>query len=625
MSLENIVANLELDVYNHDSGRPTIKAIALDDNTRYVAAMICYRGEPYNIGEDATVELIIIRPDKVGVLTTGASYELPYDDPSTEEIEVIYGAYAELDQAAIAISGELLGQFRITSGGQVLRTQIFKINNGKALDEGQSEWAGEYQGYDLEELVERISALENDVTTTPLGNTPITLTKDTEVRLTSTERTEYTLSGLFVGDYNSNNEDAEVRLNNTTLTKQGGKMIFTATAESAESVGQCFADLRLNNLTVGDTYTLTVTRGEYISGTTGGVFVIYDRNGEELAEPGEITEDVVAVDFVATTPFARVRLQPTTSYAWETYDIRTATIVNAVVSSRRSGLFYGSVNLGTLKSGTTISSTPACQVYSLSRDADTGSRLAGKVCVVLGDSVAAFRTPPEDIPSIVGQQTGMTVYNCAFGGCRISDYAVAQGDTDPWEAFCLVRLTDAITSGNWAYQDAQIQSLAELDSEGYSPTDHYATLKAVNWSNVDFLIIHFAGNDPGSVRFDDPNDDDNTYYYLGAFRYSIRKLLTAYPHLKLLVVGTDYHKTGGSNTDDREYTIDGQTYHYYDWSDRLMAECKNLHIPTLDWYRSNGLNSLTVDYYMTSDGKHPNLIGNQLLGGQIAAKMLSLY
>lgn len=482
--------------------------------------------------------------------------------------------------------------------------------------------AGEAVRSQISDLDERVEALEDDVTTTLLGDTPITLTEDTEVRLASTEQTEYTLSGIFLADYNSNDEEAEVRLNNTTLTREGGKMVFEATGEN---INTCFADLRLNNLTVGDTYTLTITRGEYVSGTTGGYFVIYDRNGDELARPGDISQDVVTVNFVATTPFARVRLQPTTNYYYETYGIKTATIVNAVVSSRRSASFDGSVNLGTIESGITISATPTCQVYSLTKDTDTASRLAGKVCVVLGDSVAAFRTPPEDISSIVAQQTGMTVYNCAFGGCRISDYAVAEGDTDPWEAFCLVRLADAITSGDWSYQDAQIQSLAGLDSNEYSPTDHYAALKAVNWSNVDFLIIHFAGNDPGNVRFDDPNDDDNTYYYLGAFRYSIRKLLTAYPHLKLLVIGTDYHKTGGSNTDDREYTIDGQIYHYYDWSDRLMAECKNFHIPTLDWYRSNGLNALTVDYYMTSDGKHPNLIGNQLLGGQIAAKMLSQY
>lgn len=522
----------------------------------------------------------------------------------------------------------------------------------------------------VKELQNRIETLESKSIVRRIGETPITLTDDTDIRLSATEQTEYTLSGIFLADYNSNDEDAEVRLNETTLTKENGKMIFTATGEN---ILQCYADLRLNNLTVGETYTLTITRGEYVSSSTGGYFIVYDKEGNELARPGDISQDVVTVDFVATTTFARVRLQPTTNYYYEAYGIRTATIVNAVVTSQRSDTFNGTLNLGVLSEGTTISSTPTCTVYSITEKEDivvdsalsatsrnpvqnraiTGamgqlsdltttaksnlvsaineaaassvSRLNGKRCVFLGDSVAAFRTPPQDIPSIVAQQTGMTVYNCAFGGCRISDYAVAEGDTDPWEAFCMVRLVDAITSGDWAYQDANIESLAELDSTGYSPTDHYATLKPLNWNNIDFCVIHFAGNDPGSVRFDDSQDDDNTYYYLGAFRYSIRKLLTAYPHLKLLVIGTDYHKTGGSNTDDKEYIIDGQTYHYYDWSDRLMTECKNFKIPTLDWYRSNGLNSLTVDYYMDSDGKHPNYIGNQLLAGQIAAKLLSTY
>lgn len=522
----------------------------------------------------------------------------------------------------------------------------------------------------VKELQNRIETLESTSIVNRIGETPVTLTDDTDIRLSATEQTEYTLSGIFLADYNSNDEDAEVRLNDTTLTKENGKMIFTATGEN---INTCFADLRLNNLTVGETYTLTITRGEYVSGTTGGYFIVYDRNGEELARPGDIAQDVVTVDFVATTTFARVRLQPTTNYYYETYGITTATIVNAVVTSQRSGTFNGTINLGVLSEGITISSTPTCTVYSITEKEDivvdsalsttsrnpvqnrviTGSigqlsdltttaksnlvaaineaassgglRHAGKRCVFLGDSVSAFRTPPQDIPSIVAQQTGMTVYNCAFGGCRISDYAVAEGDTDPWEAFCMVRLVDAITSGDWTYQDANIESLAELDSTGYSPTNHYTTLKSINWNNIDFCVIHFAGNDPGNVRFDDPNDDDNTYYYLGAFRYSIRKLLTAYPHLKLLIIGTDYHKTSGSNTDDVTYVIDGQTYHYYDWSDRLMAECKNFKIPTLDWYRSNGLNSLTVDYYMDSDGKHPNYIGNQLLAGQIAAKLLSTY
>lgn len=700
MAITNILKSIILDVYDHDKTPKTIKSIAADNDIRYIAAEIQSEGVRYDVSASSTVELIILRPDKVGVSVIGQAQEFTYEtdpvfDPDTGETtpgETItyYGVYAELDQAALAKSGVLLGQFKITNGEQVLRTEIFKVNNGRALDAETSEWAGEYQGYDLEEIVtkvddmeedvaklksglsnidERVSELEDSTITTLLGNTPFTLTEDADIKLTSNGQVEYTLSGLFLADYNSpTTDDVEVRTNNATIANEGGKMIFTATGDDPNT---CWVDLRLNNLTVGDTYTLTITRGEYVSGTTGGHFVIYDRNGEVLANSGDIAEDEVTVDFVATTPFARVRLYPSTSYFWETYGIKTATIVNAVVTSQRSGTFNNSTRLGILESGIIISSSPICQVYSVTEDTgaddalsttsrnpvqnriitaaigqlsdlnttaksnlveaineaatSSESRLNGKRCVFLGDSVAAYRTPPQDIPSIVGSQTGMITYNCAFGGCGIADRTVASGDTDPWEAFCMVRLVDSIVSGDWAYQDANIQSLADQDSTGYSPTDHYATLKAINWSNVDYCVVFFAGNDPGNVRFDDPNNSENTFYYLGAFRYSIKKLLTAYPHLKLLVVGTDYHKTGGSNTDERTYTIDGQTYYYYEWSDRLMAECKNLKIPTLDWYRSSGLNALTVDYYMSSDGKHPNYIGNQLLAGQIAAKLLSQY
>lgn len=659
MALQNLITALVLDVYDHDTSAMGVKSISCDSGSRFVRAALTYRKVPYAVGTGATVTLTVVRSDQTAVSIPGRTV----DEGRIE---------AELTDVATAVKGTLLGQFKIEDGTQVLRTEVFKINNGVALDIDSDKWADTYQGYDLSEFDARLTELETGGSVTKFeGNTPFTLEEDMDVKLTSTEETTYTLPGIFLADYDSpTTDDVEVRLNNATVAKEGGKTIFTATGDDPNT---CWVDLRLNTLTVGDTYTLTVTRGEYVRGTTGGHFIVYDRNGEELANTGDIAQDEVTVDFVATTPFARVRLFPSTNYYWEQYSIKTATIVSAVVTSRRTGTFNGSLRLGVVSAGVTISSTPSCEVYSITQKEEikvddvlstvsknpvqnrritavigdisnlqtsvksnlvgaineaansSGSRLAGKTCVFLGDSVAAYRTPPEDIPSIVGEQTGMTTYNCAFGGCRISDYTVAEGDDDPWEAFCMVRLVDSIVSGDWSYQDANIQSLADQDSTGYSPSDHFTALKGVNWSNVDYCVIYFAGNDPGNVRFDDPQNSENTFYYLGAFRYSIKKLLTKYPHLKLLVVGTDYHKTGGSNTDDRTYEIDGNTYHYYDWSDRLMAECKNLKLPTLDWYRSNGLNALTVDYYMTSDGKHPNYIGNQFLGGQIAARLLSQY
>lgn len=162
MALTNLQANITLDVYDHDGAKPSIKTIALDDNTRYVLANIRSRGEVYDIGSSATVQLIVIRPDKVGVQIAGQAQgiEIGQED---ESVVTVYGAYAELDQAAIVLPGTLLGQFKITSGDQILRTQIFQILNGEALD--SDTWAGDYDGYNLEEMATSIETNTADIVT----------------------------------------------------------------------------------------------------------------------------------------------------------------------------------------------------------------------------------------------------------------------------------------------------------------------------------------------------------------------------------------------------------------------------------------------------------------------------
>lgn len=151
MALTDVLTTIDLDVYDYDQTPTQIKAIALDSKTRYVAAAILLRGNPYDIGENTAVTLTIIRPDGAGAQITGSTYS--YEG----ENAILYGAYAELTQTALAVSGTLQAQFMLTSGDQILRTEIFTINNGVALDSTVSEWAGEYQGYNLDELVQDIS------------------------------------------------------------------------------------------------------------------------------------------------------------------------------------------------------------------------------------------------------------------------------------------------------------------------------------------------------------------------------------------------------------------------------------------------------------------------------------
>lgn len=157
MALQNVEANITLDLYNHDTTPATVKAIQLDSQTRYVAAMLQSMGAEYGLDSGATVQLIVIRPDKVGVQITGTTFT--YGDESSEYL----GPYAELTQVALAVNGKMRGQFKITSGTQILRTEIFTISNGEALDASTDEWADEYDGYNLEEMATSIETNTADI------------------------------------------------------------------------------------------------------------------------------------------------------------------------------------------------------------------------------------------------------------------------------------------------------------------------------------------------------------------------------------------------------------------------------------------------------------------------------
>ena len=153
MSLINIEKTIALDVYDHNTTPSVIKAIQLDTGTRNVSAVIQNSGQAYDIGQNAAVSLTVLRPDKTKVQITGQTFSYTgYGSDATA-----YGAKADLSDVALAIKGNLKAQFKITSGAQELRTEIFTINNGEALDAGDGDWAGDLDGHNLDEMAQDIS------------------------------------------------------------------------------------------------------------------------------------------------------------------------------------------------------------------------------------------------------------------------------------------------------------------------------------------------------------------------------------------------------------------------------------------------------------------------------------
>lgn len=478
---------------------------------------------------------------------------------------------------------------------------------------------GELLTTDKTSLVSAINEASNRgwITGTYLGNTPVTMTKSQQVRLDSATYTNYSIQGSVIASYEDNDG---ITMTNVTLSQTGDKMVFTATGDSWD---RCYVDISASGLTVGNTYNIAVSAA-LASGTTGGYFYVYDSSDTALVR-FDVNGDTVSHSFTATTTNIKIRMYPVANYYWETYNLRTASIYSIEIKGTQAGYFMGSMALGVISSGLTITSSPPCAVYALElSSSQQTSRLDGKNCVFFGDSVSAFQFPPNDIPSIVGQITGMNVVNGAFGGCRITD--TFDYTQDGYGAFSFVRLVDAILSNDWTIQDNGISDLTGYET-AYNPQDHLDALKDVNWNNVDYVVVHWAGNDPGNVPFDDPNNEFNTNYYVGAWRYCIRNLLQTYPQLKIMYVNCTYHEwpSLNENTDTREYVIDGETHHYVDWADSIIEENKKLSIPSLDLYRTSGLNKYNIGYYMTSDMTHPNITGNRMMASKIASRLMAEF
>lgn len=169
--MERVIITLTLDVYDHDLSEVSMKAIACDNTARRIKVRFLKSGATFDIENDAVVFLSVIRPDGVGVSVRAST--IPYTDGGT-----VYGAEVGLSNAALEVKGTAYGQFVIRTGvDEVLRSEIFKIEVGRALDQETEEWADNYQGYNLEEIMQKLEVALCSIKT---DGTTIAITTQTD-------------------------------------------------------------------------------------------------------------------------------------------------------------------------------------------------------------------------------------------------------------------------------------------------------------------------------------------------------------------------------------------------------------------------------------------------------------
>lgn len=236
--------------------------------------------------------------------------------------------------------------------------------------------------------------------------------------------------------------------------------------------------------------------------------------------------------------------------------------------------------------------------------------------VNFGDSIFGNTNDNTSISAYLSQLLGTDCFNAGFGGCRMAERTDLQ-----WNAFGMTALADAICSGDWSIQDQYVN-----DSSLPSYFKGKLTLlKQINFANdVDIITIAYATNDyVSTLTFDNPNNKYDRTTFLGALRYSVKKIQETYPHIKILVITPIWRGFVGQSYDsDTKDFGTGTLVKYYEEMEKV---CKEIKVPILNSYCESGINSFTKNYFFNADDyTHPISVGRKRYAEIIAGKIKSM-
>ena len=201
-------------------------------------------------------------------------------------------------------------------------------------------------------------------TETLLGNTPYTLTEDANIKLVG--------DGSYTYSYTGTIADFEGRQNVTgtgaILTDEGS--YYQLVNNGASVWYQALVQMSFDGLTVGNSYTVTVSGAGDGTTSTSGYWVIRDANGDNTYGTINPLAGSSTLTFTATTTSINVMVACADSTSWDN-NIRTAKFTDMVISGAVEGSGSGEVALGQLTAGTQITSSPSVEVYAIIESSGT--------------------------------------------------------------------------------------------------------------------------------------------------------------------------------------------------------------------------------------------------------------
>ena len=488
-----------------------------------------------------------------------------------------------------------------------------------------------------------------------IGETPFTLDEKSNVKLASDVETTYEAKTPTVWNFDDVFANGDYTLTRCTLEKEDDHYKITS-GDTVTAHYQSYVKL-LIPVEAGKTYNLCFDASASKKNTTdepndwSGHLIVYD--GDTTSSSAILANSVIpdlktVHEITPTANVLHIRYFPARSDAqnkagsiarFNSMWLNEGTETALTEIYNVNGTMDGSIVLQKVPKGATITATPTAKIYTkaptdktltksdVPADAQaTGKRieavknllpLYGKTIVNFGDSIFGNAQPPVDISTHLANKTGATVYNCGFGGCRMTPHTMTE-----YDAFCMYNLADAITTKDFTKQNEAVASgnLAERYSAGLE------RLKSIDFSNVDIITIAYGTNDFNGygATLDNAENPLDTSAFGGALRYSIEKILTAYPNLRIFVLSITWNfsvDSDGNYTEDSNTRINsgGQTIQQYNAKLKEVAEEYNL--PYVDDYNIGIGKFNRYQYFNTNDGTHHKETGRKLIASHLAKEL----
>ena len=374
----------------------------------------------------------------------------------------------------------------------------------------------------------------------------------------------------------------------------------------------------------GTTYTVTPIPNDYASIADKSKVRAYDGNGTALTEMVlTVNENSVTFTTPENTANIRFTIKVKSFGGREVVDAGDIeTVINTfnstfmLVEGTEAPEEYEPFGNGGYKLKDIALPDKSVNIENISDEAlPIFASLAGKKIVNFGDSIFGNARPPKDVSTFLAKKTGAEVLNCAFGGCRMSSH------TGHWDCFSMYRLADAIANNDYSLQE---DALNYDDRVSYAE-EPLALIKSTDFSTVDIVTISYCTNDfTGGNKIDNEENPLDTTTLGGALRYSIEKLLTAYPNLKIFILSATYRFW---KDDNDEFTEDSNTYlnkhgkTLIEYNAKLAEVASEYNLPFVDNYNIGIGKFNRYQYFPVTDGTHHNETGRRLIASHLAKEL----